>query len=118
MSDSGRLALVHIPPLSAVIVEPCISLPSLRITDPRLKEFWSPWLNTCRTSHMKQHNPSRRKNFFLVWRGRKIGIFYKWSHCYANIRGYKDAKFKGFDSLQEARDRYDDVMSNLALDVN
>ena len=104
-SNSGRLALVHTPPVSDVIAEPYISLPPsepLRITDPSLKEFWSPWLNSCRTSHMKQHSPSRRKNFFLVWRGRKTGIFYKWSHCYASIRGYKDAKFKGFDSLQEA----------------
>ena len=68
---------------------------------------------------MKQHSPSRRKNFFLVWRGRKIGLFYKWSHCYASIRGYKDAKFKEFDSSQEACDFYSEVMSsNPVLDGN
>ena len=69
------------------------------------------------THETAQQFPQKELLPGVVSKGRKIGIFYKWSHCYANFRGYKDAKFKGLTHCK-ARDRYDDVMSNLALDVN
>ena len=113
LSEGGRLALTHIPPPAGceVLADPPNRPPLRRVTDPRFKEFWAPWLHMCRAPSARQHSPSRRKNFFIVWRGRKKGIFYKWSHCLASIRGYKGAKFKGFDSLQEACDRFTELMS-------
>ena len=45
---------------------------------------------------------SRRKNFFVVWRGRICGVFYRWCDTLASVAGFPDPAFKGFDTRQEA----------------
>ncbi|MFZ5879380.1 MAG: viroplasmin family protein [Chloroflexota bacterium] len=44
---------------------------------------------------------SKRK-FYVVWKGRKTGIFTSWVECEAQVKGFVDAKFKAFDSRAEA----------------
>jgi hypothetical protein len=45
---------------------------------------------------------SRPSPFFVVHRGRRSGVFHKWSDCKACVVGLNDAVFKGFPSLQDA----------------
>jgi len=44
-----------------------------------------------------------KKNFYAVSAGRNIGIYKTWSECQAQVNGYKNAKFKGFPTLEEAQ---------------
>ena len=42
------------------------------------------------------------QKFYVVWKGRKTGIFTSWADCEKQVKGYKDAEFKAFDSKPEA----------------
>jgi ribonuclease HI len=41
--------------------------------------------------------------YYVVWKGRKTGIFNTWEACAAQVTGYKDAEYKAFDSLPAAQ---------------
>ena len=43
-----------------------------------------------------------KQKFYVVWKGRKRGIFTSWSECEAQVKGFVDAQFKSFDSREEA----------------
>lgn len=43
-----------------------------------------------------------RKNYYTVWKGHKRGIFESWDDCKAQIKDFKDAQYKGFETLDEA----------------
>jgi len=43
-----------------------------------------------------------KKNYYIVKKGHKIGIFNNWPECQASVKGYKGALFKGFDTKAEA----------------
>ncbi|CAG5002765.1 Ribonuclease H [Dyadobacter sp. CECT 9275] len=45
---------------------------------------------------------AKKTKFYVVWQGRQTGIFTDWRECEAQIKGFDDAQFKSFDSLQEA----------------
>ena len=74
---------------------------------------WSTWVQRASTSMWtNSHRTNGRKaNFFAVWRGKKSGVFYKWSDCKAALRGHMDPGFKGYRTLQEA---YDGLRENLS----
>lgn len=40
--------------------------------------------------------------FYVVWAGRKKGVFASWDECKANIQGFPGAKFKSFGSRARA----------------
>jgi ribonuclease HI len=42
--------------------------------------------------------------FYAVAKGRKIGIFESWKECEAQIKGFPDAKYKSFQTEQEAKE--------------
>ncbi len=44
--------------------------------------------------------PKRR--YYVVWKGRKTGIFHSWAECEAAVKGYPEAEYKAFDSRGEA----------------
>ena len=44
----------------------------------------------------------KRKDFFAVAVGRKVGKFPSWDQCQEQIKGYPGNKFKGFYFGQEA----------------
>ena len=76
--------------------------PRKPITDPSLREFWQPWIRTLDPPPSAPNKSSRRKNFYAVRNGFKVGLFHNWRHCQSSINGFKSAKFKGFDSLATA----------------
>ncbi len=43
-----------------------------------------------------------KKKYYAVAQGRTTGIFTQWSHCEAQVKGFKGAKYKSFSSRKEA----------------
>jgi len=43
-----------------------------------------------------------KQKFYVVWKGRKPGIFASWAECEKQIKGFAGAEFKAFGSLREA----------------
>ena len=44
-----------------------------------------------------------KKKFYVVWKGRKTGIFTTWSECEAQVKGFTGARFKSFPTEAEAK---------------
>lgn len=51
------------------------------------------------------------QKYYVVWKGRKPGIFASWAECEKQVKGFTGAQFKAFGSLAEAetafRSEYD-----------
>ena len=45
----------------------------------------------------------RKSKYYVVWKGRKRGIFASWAECEKQVKGYVGAEFKAFESAAEAR---------------
>jgi ribonuclease HI len=45
---------------------------------------------------------AKKTKFYVVWQGRKTGVFTDWKECEAQIKGFEDARYKSFESIQEA----------------
>lgn len=43
-----------------------------------------------------------KTKFYVVWKGRRTGIFNTWDECSAQVNGYPGAQYKSFDSLPAA----------------
>ena len=43
-----------------------------------------------------------KKKFYVVWNGRKKGIFSSWGVCKKQIDGFEGAQYKSFANLDEA----------------
>jgi len=43
-----------------------------------------------------------KSKFYVVWKGRKPGIFTSWAACEAQVKGYQDAEYKAFESRPAA----------------
>ncbi len=40
--------------------------------------------------------------YYVVWKGRRTGIFSSWAECETAVKGYADAEYKSFGSRAEA----------------
>lgn len=47
-----------------------------------------------------------KQKYYVVWKGRKPGVYKTWAECEAQVKGYQDAKFKAFESMGEAQTAY------------
>ena len=43
-----------------------------------------------------------KKKFYVVWKGRKTGVFTSWNACKRQIDGFEGAQYKSFANLDEA----------------
>jgi ribonuclease HI len=43
-----------------------------------------------------------KKKFYVVWQGRKTGVFTSWNVCKRQIDGFESAQYKSFANLEEA----------------
>ncbi len=43
-----------------------------------------------------------RRKFYVVWNGYATGVFDSWEECQLQVKGYPDAKYKSFDSQEDA----------------
>jgi ribonuclease HI len=44
--------------------------------------------------------------YYVVWKGRKEGIFTTWDECKQNVLGFQGAKYKSFATKEEAETAY------------
>jgi len=47
-----------------------------------------------------------KKKFYVVWKGRKTGIFESWNDCKEQIHGFAKAQYKSFGSKNAAEEAY------------
>ena len=48
----------------------------------------------------------KKEKFYVVWEGKKPGIYLKWADCKAMISGYTGAKYKSFETFAKAKQAY------------
>jgi ribonuclease HI len=46
---------------------------------------------------------SKKKKFYVVWKGKRPGIYETWEDCKAQISGVKGAEYKSFSNFPEAK---------------
>jgi len=44
-----------------------------------------------------------KTKYYVVWKGRRKGVFSSWDECSAQVTGFPDAEYKSFASLEAAR---------------
>lgn len=44
--------------------------------------------------------------FYVVWKGRKTGIYETWAECQAQTNGFEGAIFKSFETMELAQDAF------------
>ena len=49
---------------------------------------------------------AKKGKFYVVWKGKKPGIFDSWKECKAAITGYTGAEYKSFESFDIAKKAY------------
>lgn len=47
-----------------------------------------------------------KKKYYVVWNGVDPGVYDSWTECQLQIKGFKDARYKSFDSLEAAVEAY------------
>jgi ribonuclease HI len=47
-----------------------------------------------------------KQKFYVVWKGRKTGIFTSWAECEEQVKGFVGAEYKAFASLKEAESAF------------
>ncbi|MDX2005749.1 MAG: viroplasmin family protein [Meiothermus sp.] len=47
-----------------------------------------------------------KQKHYVVWKGRKTGVFSSWAEAEAQVKGFTGAEFKSFESLAEAHRAY------------
>jgi ribonuclease HI len=48
----------------------------------------------------------KRPKYYVVWKGRQIGVFLSWEECSAQVNGYAGAQYKSFESREMAEDAF------------
>ncbi len=48
----------------------------------------------------------KKEKFYVVWEGKKPGIYISWADCKAMITGYAGAKYKSFETFAKAKQAY------------
>ena len=43
-----------------------------------------------------------KQKYYVVWKGRKKGVFASWAECEAQVKGFVGAQFKAFETKAEA----------------
>ena len=46
---------------------------------------------------------AKKKKFYVVWKGKKSGIYESWEDCKSQIEGFKGAQYKSFSTFPEAK---------------
>ncbi len=50
----------------------------------------------------------KKLHFYVVWTGRVPGIYSQWSECEQQVKGVEQAKFKGFETREQAEKAFAD----------
>ena len=55
---------------------------------------------------MYGYNLMPKANFYVVWKGRKTGIYTTWENCAEQVKGFAGAEYKAFASRAAAESAY------------
>ena len=55
---------------------------------------------------------AKKKKYYVVWEGNTPGIYDSWKACELQIKGYPNAKYKSFSSLQLAKQAYNEGVAS------
>ena len=47
-----------------------------------------------------------KQKYYVVWKGRKLGVFTSWAEAEKQVKGFAGAQYKAFDTLKEAESAY------------
>lgn len=65
---------------------------------------------------------AKKSKYYVVWVGKETGVFRSWTECELQIKGYPQAKYKSFETEEEAlvayRSGHDDYLSNKVVDMS
>lgn len=50
---------------------------------------------------------AKKQKFYVVWEGKTPGIYDNWGDCQLQINGFEGAKYKSFESIEEARSAFE-----------
>ena len=77
-----------------------------RVISPKdLETHWRPW--TRGPSRRANKSSRKRGAFYVVWRGRQTGLFYKWSDCMRSVANFAGARFRGYGSWWAAEEAWE-----------
>jgi ribonuclease HI len=57
---------------------------------------------------MRRHVSKKKPKFYVVWEGKKPGVYTQWAECQASIQGFSNAKYMSFPTLAGAQAAYED----------
>ncbi|WP_420603679.1 viroplasmin family protein [Flagellimonas sp.] len=46
---------------------------------------------------------NKKKKFYVVWKGKRPGIYESWDDCKAQIEGFKGSQYKSFSAFDQAK---------------
>jgi ribonuclease HI len=49
---------------------------------------------------------AKKQKYYVVWEGRKPGIFTSWPECLKQVKGYSGAQYKSFESREAAESAF------------
>jgi len=49
---------------------------------------------------------AKKQKFYVIWKGKRTGIYDSWDDCKAQISGFKGPQFKAFSTFAEAKKAY------------
>jgi len=50
-----------------------------------------------------------KQKYYVVWKGRKIGVFATWGECSAQVTGFNGAEYKSFENREAAEAAFQSV---------
>lgn len=59
-----------------------------------------------------------KKKYYVVWSGKKTGIFETWDECREQVNGVKGARYKSFESREEAKKAFNSGYSQTSSAPN
>ncbi|MBZ0315259.1 MAG: ribonuclease H family protein [Anaerolineae bacterium] len=60
----------------------------------------------------------KAKKFYVVWKGRKIGIFDTWAECEAQIKGFAGTQYMAFETKEAAEQAFRDTYEEARRPAN
>jgi ribonuclease HI len=48
-----------------------------------------------------------KQKYYVVWKGRKTGVFDNWAECEMQIKGFDEARYKSYETESEARQAFE-----------
>ncbi|MDO4951747.1 MAG: RNase H1/viroplasmin domain-containing protein, partial [Bacteroidales bacterium] len=50
----------------------------------------------------------QKPKYYVVWQGRKPGIYLTWDECKEQVHGAEGARYKSFPTMEEAQRAFED----------